>query len=190
VLRAVGKDVGHEYVRQDGTVSCYFFMDTPRYPISPSTPPKGKIAHVGERLSNYTFKHTAMLVREPLKTIGSIWATIGVEHQRWLEEFGVIEPGIKPKLLKSMHIWQAVNAACERETDDIYRLEKLVAGGPEWRRFRKAFDLGRVELPDIPPANKSRGIFLARVVTWKDLMAQDQKLTGAIIKMARRYGYR
>jgi len=189
VFRAAGKDVGHEYVREDGTVSCYFFLDTPWYPFSPSTHPKGLIAHVGERLSDYQFQHRAHLVRDPLKTIGSIWSTIGVEHQEWLEEFDIIPAGLKPKVLKSMHIWYEVNRACERYTKNRFRLEDLVKGKSEWRRLCDMTKLGNVKLPQIPPANRSRGIFKARHVTWQDLEKQDPRLTAKIRKMADRYGY-
>lgn len=187
VLREIGHDVGHEYVRDGGTVSCFFFIDTPVYPLNPSGHPKGKIAHVGERLSDYRFKHTVMIVRHPLKAIGSIWSTIGIEHQAWLERHRVIPKGLKPKLLKAMHVWYRVNLACERRAEALFRLEDLVRGKREWKRFLRALEVPVVPLPDIPPTNKSRGIFKARVVTWKDLAAQDPELTKEIRAMWRRY---
>lgn len=193
VLNAVGKDVGHEYVRSHGTVSCFFFMDTVQYPYSPSTHPKGLIAHVGERLSQYRFENTGMIVRHPLLTIGSIWSTMGVEHQLWLEKYGVIPMGLKPKLLKSMHTWHAVNLACEKVTDRRYQLERLAEEGQhgrEWKRFANDFNLGDVPMPDIPRTNKSRGIFLARVVDWPMLAKLDPTLTKLIAKMGKGYGYK
>lgn len=188
VLRAKSLDVRHEYVGDDGTVSCFFFMDVRWYPFSPSTHPKGKIAHVGERLRQFEFENKFMIVRDPLKTIGSIWSTIGREHQRWLEEFNVIESDIKPKMLKAMHIWYEVNRRCELFAMERFRLESLASGGSDWRRMCKLLHMDNV-LPDIPPSNKSRGIFKARKITWKMMREADSELAAKIASMAKRYGY-
>ena len=189
ILRAKDLDVRHEYVGEHGTVSCFFFMDTPWYPFSPSTHPKGLIAHVGERLRQYEFEHRFHLVRDPLRTIGSIWSTIGREHQRWLEEFGVIDPGIKPKMLKAMHIWYEVNRRCTQATDHRFRLEDLVLGEKAWRAMSRMLSTS-IDLPTIPPSNKSRGIFLARRVTMKMMRAADPFLAKSICRMAVAYGYK
>jgi len=190
MLKEVGLRVGHEYVLEDGTVSCYFFMDTPKYPLSPSTPPKGLIAHVGQRMRDYEFKHVLHLVRDPLKTIGSIWKTMGTEHQKWLEKHGVIPKDLKPKLRKAMHAWYEVNKRCERLTKNRYRLEDM-KDQHVWENMLDDLGLPPFSIPKVPKTakNASRGIFKAKRVTWNDLYDMDPGMCSKIAKMAKRYDY-
>jgi hypothetical protein len=188
VLNAAGLDVGHEYLRKDGTVSCYFFIDTHRYPLSPTTSPPGRIAHVGERYSDYKFDMTLHIVRDPLKCIGSIWSTMQTEHQKWLEEFKVIPTGLKPKLLKSMHTWYEVNRRCERIAEYRFNLEHAKQAWPD---IRDSLDIAHeMPMPQIPVSNRSRGIFLAKKLTWRMMVDMDKELATKIAKMASYYGYR
>jgi hypothetical protein len=187
VLKAAGLDVGHEFVGPDGTVSCYFFIDTPRYPVSPTTSPVGKVAHVGEQYSDYQFDVTLHIVRNPLKCIGSIWSTMQTQHQLWLEEFKVIPEGLKPKFMKSMFTWLAVNKLCEKEADFRFQLEEVSA---KWPKICKLLGLPKQRLPRIPVTNKSRGIFLAKSITWRDMQKMAPAKCAEIARMARRYGYK
>jgi len=190
VLRELGKDVGHEYVRKDGTVSCFFFIDCEWYPYNSEPFSRGLIAHVNQRLSDYRFEHTVHLVRHPLKAISSIAKTAGTEHQLWLEEHKIVPKGLKPKLLMAMHIWEGVERACRRRTRHLFKLEELVKGELEWRRFCKTVDLPKVKLPPIPVTNASRGIFKAKKISWTDLYVLDAKLAERIEEIAIAfYGY-
>lgn len=190
VLRAEGLDVRHEICGKDGTVSCFFFVDWDWYPLSPSTPPKGLIAHQTERLSDYRFEHTWHVVRHPLRTIGSIWSTMGTQHQLWLEDIGLLPGDLKPKLLKSMYAWHRVNLHCERIADWTFRLEDAVRGQEVWRHMMHTLGRETTRRPRIPVTNRSRGIFAAKKVTWSTMRRLDPDLASQIQGMAEHYGYR
>lgn len=189
VLRKAGLDVRHEYMGADGTVSCYFFRRTSRYPFTPSSHPAGKIAHQGERHADFKFDVKIHLVREPLKSIGSIWSTMQTQHQLWLEEFKIIPSGLKPKFLKSMHTWHAVNLECEALCDHRITLEDI-RNSYGWPQLCRWLAIPQQPMPDVPPLNKSRGMFLAKIVRWQDMAAMDIELCVKIAKMSRRYGYK
>lgn len=190
VLRKAGLDVRHEYMGSDGTVSCFFFKRTPRYPFTPSAPPAGKISHQGERHEDYKFDVKIHLVRNPLKSIGSIWGTMFTAYWDWHEEFKVIPKDLKPKFRKSMHAWHNVNLGCEKICKHRIRLEDI-SKGKGWKDICKWLNLPEQPMPVVPAMNKSHphGMFPARKVTWKDMRKCDTEMAAKIAKMAIRYGY-
>jgi hypothetical protein len=196
-LRHIGMDVMHECLGRDGTVSWFFSIDHPWYPQHPNNTPRGRTAHTGEgRRSDYKFEHVVHLVREPLKTLGSMQSIMQRSEQAWLMEAGIIPQDLEgPKLLRMMHAWYNINARVEKDADLRIRLEDMqprrdVGWGNLMRLLRKqGRPLGGTPRPSIPVKNASRGIFKAKKVTWKQMAELDGTLAANIEKMADRYGY-
>jgi hypothetical protein len=132
-------------------------------------------------------------VRDPLKTIGSIWKTMGIEHQKWLEKNRVIPYNLKPKFKKAMHTWWHVNILCEEIADIRIRLEDIKEYGGSWETILRAVDKPwNLRFPKIIKSarNESRGIFKAKVITWQDMIEMDGQMCTAIAEMSHRYGYK
>lgn len=186
-LRHIGMDVMHECFGEDGSVSWFFTLDHHWYPAHPNNTPRGRTAHIGEgRRSDYQFDHVVHLVRDPLKTIGSMCSIMQKVEQEWLAEIGIVDMEAKPKLLRMMQAWDGINQKAEY-SDMRISLEAMET--KDWARLMKL--LGRKDpYPDIPVKNASRGIFKAKQVTFQQMRDLDPKLTQAILKRARRYGYK
>lgn len=189
-LQCIGMDVMHECLGSDGSVSWPFALDWHWYCERPNNAPKNRTHHIGEgRRSDYSFKHVVHLVRDPIKTIGSMVSIMPTIEQNWLAEQGIIDMEARPKLLRMMQAWHAINARVEAQTDFRIKLERMQPDDDrDWRRLMKLLDR-RDPLPTLPPKNTSRGIFKAKTITWDDLLDTDQRLAGAIMKMGKRYGY-
>src|SRR5210317_297718 len=76
-LQAAGFDVKHECVGDHGTVSLFFQVDADWYPFVPWVAKEpGRVAHVGERRSDFVFDHVVHLVRHPLEVAASMQSII------------------------------------------------------------------------------------------------------------------
>jgi hypothetical protein len=191
-LRSIELDVMHECLGADGTVSWFFAVDHPWYPQHPNNTPRGRTAHTGEgRRRDYRFDHVVHLVREPLKTLGSMQSIMQRSEQTWLTEAGFIPEDLEgPKILRMMHVWYNINRSVEKEADLRIRLENLQPRNDVgWGNLMRELKFGSTPLPRIPVKNASRGIFKAKKVTWKQMSELDEKLTRSIQSMAVRYGY-
>jgi len=190
-LRAVGLDCQHECMGEDGTVSWFFAIDAPSYPFNPRNTPKGRTAHVGEgRRSDYRFEHVVHLVRDPLKTLGSMMKIMPRKEQEWLDDNGMLDMGAEPKLLRMMQAWYLINTEVEAIATYRIRLEDVTNRSKnDWDKFMREIDWPSKGVPSVPVKNASRGIFKATRLIWHDLHELDPVLADKIAEMARRYGY-
>lgn len=153
--------------------------------------------HVGERRSDFTFKHTAMLVREPLKMIGSMCTIMPkTEHLYVVDNSDGLYPrevfeSRASRLLKTMFMANALWTIAEKQCDAVYRLEDLVDPRTQaWSTLLHRAGFAPRPLPDLAPKGASRGIYKARVITYDDMRAEDKKLADEIRRKAQRFGYR
>jgi len=183
-------DCQHECMGEDGSVSWFFSIDAPSYPYNPHNAPARRTAHVGEgRRNDYEFGTVVHLIRDPLKTIGSMVSIMTTHEQQWLVDNGVIESmECKPKLLRMMQAWYNQNTEVETIADMRFRLEDLVKKQELWDKLGRSMKT-KLTLPDIGVRNASRGIFKARIFVAQDLVNADKTLANNIFKKARRYGY-
>lgn len=168
-LLATGLDVPHEHMGKHGTVSMYFQVDSPWYPFIPWAKPLEKIAHVGERRSDFNFNHVVHLVRHPLKVAASMRSIIGELTYEWAE-FNNLLPvpwNYKPVIVRNLLYWLASTENCERQADQTIVLDNF--SSMDWDEMLRHAGLPRVEMPEIPPANKSSGFKKHEPPTWRQV---------------------
>lgn len=186
--KALGLDVGHEYVREDGCCSMYFFDPKLKdYPYIPWGPPKGLNAHVGQKMTDFKFENIFHQIRNPILCIPSMAMIYSRPIMDWFEVNKLCDPEMKNRLHKCMAIWLEVNTRAEKIADYRYKIEEVSAHWPKLVR-RMGFDSKTHPMVDVGMkhrATKSR----KRIVTWDELSEIDTQLTKSIKKMARRYRY-
>lgn len=187
-----GIDCPHEHCGQHGTVSWYFFADSNWHPYHISHRPRGRVIHVGERLSDFRFDYTVQLIRDPLKVIGSMSRVMSMtdhwfaaDNRAYPSE--VFHDKSKSRLLKTMHmahgIWSRVLGNC----DMTIRLEDVRA---KWPHLMTMLGQDRkLPMPELPPTNKSSGIYKANVVTYSMMEKEDRTLAKHIGRIANRFDY-
>ena len=184
-MQAIGLDVPHELTGADGTSSLFFLVDSDWYPALPWYPGRN---HVGERRSDYEFKHVLHVVRHPLKTIPSIGKIFNGLNFELFEEQGVIPKGIKNKMLRCAWMYYGLNMLAEQQATMRVQLERYEKSWPSIMRM-----LGKSASTPFPrevkPANKGTGYRASMPITWEELAALDSDLCENIKKMTRRYGY-
>ena len=182
MLNSVGISVSHEEVGEQGTVTHFFHSDHRWYPMFPWY--KGK-AHVGERKSDYRFKHTILLVRNPLKTIASMLSSFDLMDFEFLEDCGVISEKLPSKLCKSMNAYYYMNTIMEKESELIIQIEHYAR---HWSSFCRVIGMD-IAIPNVVVTNRNTGYRTPKSLDWEDLIQCDKQLTKKIKTMARRYGY-
>jgi len=183
VFQAIGMDMPHERTGADGSVTHYFHTDHEWYPMFPWY--EG-CAHVGERRSDYIFENEFLAVRHPLKVIASMTSSFDRMDFEFLEETGVIEYGIEPKILRAMNAYYYANAKMEKSSSFIFQLETMEKS---WSKICKKLGIGKVDFPIVKVQNRNTGYRAPKEIQWEDIEKVDSDLTLKIKKMARRYKY-
>lgn len=194
VLKNNGLDVPHERVGLEGTSSHWFICDSEWYPILPFT--SGFKAHVGQRKSDYCFKNTIHLVREPCKTIQSITNIFRRTDLDFLFENKIIPDNIKltgrRRWFRGMIVYYYVNkwimdhfvGARVIKLEEIKKHIKIVSAM-----------LGGVPLTlkNEKPSNTSKNILGYKLskekVTFSTLKATDYSLAEKIYWLGKILGY-
>lgn len=183
VLTKAGLDIRHEHVGKDGTASLFFNVDSDWHPMQPWTP--GKV-HVGERRSDFNFRHILHVVRHPRKVIPSMGAIFPALNYEFFEDNNIIPLGKEPQLLRCAHAYYGLNKLAEEQAEFRFQLEDFERS---WPRIRKLLGLDGVPFPNIPHANKASGFRKRQPMVWSELHDMDPLLCRNIIKMAKKYGY-
>lgn len=194
LLKDNGLDVPHERVGREGTASHWFVCDSEWYPILPFTP--GFKAHVGQRKSDYCFKNTVHLVREPCKTIQSITNIFRRTDLDFLFENKIIPENIKRtgkrRWYRGMLVYYYVNKwIMEHFTEaTLIKIEEI----------KRHIEIVGEMVGGIPltiknerPSNTSKNILGYRLsketVTFSTLKATDYKLAEKIYWLGKTLGY-
>lgn len=197
VWNKAGVKVGHEYTGPDGSVTHLFAVDCEEYPYWPWNPPKGKVAHVGERRSDFEFLNTWHQVREPLKSITSMSLVVSKNAWEWFSDHIPIAPKNPNKLYLSMQLWLHWNQKCEDVATWTYRVEDFEQ---HWPRMCTEVGIPPCELPNVSPTtNRSKRwskpfvdrekIKAMSDTNWAALDQQDVILADSIRQLAEHYGY-
>ncbi len=108
LMRAIGLDIRHEQIGENGITSWYMAVDAKSVPIGPT-------------YEKYSFKHTFQLVREPLAAIGSICS---FSQQAWIFICQHSKCSMEdPILLRSAKYWYYWNQLAEQKADCFIRVE-------------------------------------------------------------------
>lgn len=183
LLQAGGLRIEHEAMRQDGTVSWFFAVD------SGSMPPWGDSG--GKPINAYRFEHIVHQVRQPLQAIGSS-QTLQPASWDFAAQFIPLKAGDTP-LLRGMKYWLHWNLLAQKKAHYTYRVEALgdVQGFDAFCRAigRPKLAARHEKLMAAAPTteNTRRGGYTA--LAWDDLRAEDAALTADIEALARSYGY-
>ena len=180
-LQNLGLDVRHEAVGKDGTVSCFFFIDSSYYPEGKN---KGKkiFPHRGDGVpSDYDWKISIHLVRNPIDCIPSMCSIVSKNHKKWLLEMGIIELAhAKKKILACMSAYYEQNEIFEKICGHRIKLED---NGKELMRIlRLKGSYPVLHVNKTPPAWKVE-------CSWEILYNSDYYLAEKIRKQAIKYGY-
>ncbi len=183
MFQAVGLDVRHEKVGEFGTVSLFFNVDSEWYPMNPWS--KSSV-HVGERRSDFRFKHVWHVVRDPYKVIPSMTGIFPALNYEFFVDNGIIKPGIKPALLKCAHVYYELNKLAEKQASFRFKVEDMSEA--LWHKMLRKLGQKRCHMP-VVSRGQATGFRKRDPITWKDLDALDPELTSNILDMAVRYGY-
>ena len=170
-----GIDVPHEAVGAHGSVSWPMTADSFR---SPWGPPSG----------HYAFTHTFHQVRDPLKTISSVYATEPQASWNFIQKhISEINP-TDSKITKCAKYWIYWNLMAEEKAEWTYRIENL----PNELNKMEAIlgmSIDRTLLNQIPKDLNTRCPDKKKF-TWADMEKElEPKLLKKMKKLAERYGY-
>ncbi len=174
VLKKSGLRIGHERMKRDGVCSWEMVVDTPTVPW-------------GEARNGCQFAHIFHQVRDPLKTISSVYYS---EPARVWDFIGEHLPEIKPEdplLVKCAKYWYYWNLKAEAQAEWTYRIEDI---DHAWNELgsRLGKDLKKVALKKVPKNVNTRKEH--PTFTWKDLEeGLDPELYDKVRKLADKYGY-
>lgn len=202
LLRAIGLDVKHEQLGEDGIVSWYMAVDTDKVPLGPSS-------------EDCQFDHTLQLVREPLAAIKSI---CDFSDEAWQFICRHIPCDMsEPVLLRAAKYWHYWNLKAEEKAQALVRVEdqqqiitvfknQLAINVPQQvleelpqsvnsRRISRTYHrleelLIRLKLYALLPRLADWfGVKPTRQLRWQDLTQLDPDLTQKIKNQAKKYGY-
>ena len=185
-LTTVGINVLHEKVGPDGTVSHYFVVDSDWYPMAPWQVSQGK-KHVGERRSDFDFKHTLHITRDPRKAIPSMTKIFGSVTWQFYVDNGLIPDIRKNSMLRAMHYWLAHNRASEKQADLTFNLERYQYA---WPAIMEMLGENQPYPKQLKPMNKTGGFRSYEPMTFDQFMDIDKDLGKQIKALAKRYGYK
>lgn len=163
--------VPHECVGELGTVSNFFHTDHHWYPYLPwarDDVHRGRKAHVGERLSDFKFRHIVHIVRHPLKTVASMIGAFSAINYHWAYDCGVLKTvwDLEPSILVKLHYWRDVVKHCESFAHQTVPLNVAVAGSEWWHEMLERSAIDKCPRPVLPPRNKSSGFNKRVPMTW------------------------
>lgn len=174
VLKKSGVRIGHERMRKDGVCSWEMVVDTPEVPW-------------GEGRNGRKFRHIFHQVRDPLKTISSVYYS---EPARVFDFIRTHVPEIKPEdspLTRCAKYWYYWNLKAESQSEWTYRIEDIEKNWNEFAsRIGKRLKISPLRrVPKNANTRKDHPNF-----TWEDLEKElDPELYQSIRCLAQKYGY-
>lgn len=183
-LQALGLDIQHERIGKDGTVSCFFYIDSDYYPKGNEKVTRKFLPHEGEGVpSDYNWKINIHLVREPVACISSMYTIIPGDHRQWLLDIGVIKKNqIKPKIVFCMNAYYEQNKIFEKICKYRIRLED------KGKMLMKILGL-KGKYPDLHERNTHTPPQWRVQFDWDKLFSSDYLLAEKIRQQAKKYGY-
>jgi hypothetical protein len=171
-----GYDIPHERTGEHGTSSHFYHADHHWYPMFPWT--DYKTTHVGERLSDFNFKHRLHVARHPLKCITSIYKKFWTLDWEFAEETGILPVEDMSRLRRSMLYWYNLNRKEQVMCEYTILLENLEEELPYYLN-KIGMDFGDWPTKRIGK-NKSSGYDKRKPFTLKELEEVDLELATKI----------
>lgn len=175
VLCHAGLDIRHEQIGKDGISSWVMVAPTEKTPWGPGR-------------KNIHFTHIFHQVRDPLKTISSVFSTEPTASWKYIMDY---IPQILPedsKTVKAAKYWYYWNLKAAELAEWTYRVEDIREVWVEMEhRLGRKLDISALDC--VPKNANTRGNHL-RDFTWEDLKRElEPNLYRDIRALARFYGY-
>lgn len=189
-LKAANLDLDHERTGPDGTVTHWFHVDSDWFPVMYWYPGR---AHVGERRTDFVFKHEWHVVRNPLYAIRSIGNKFPMFEYEFLACNKVIDPHQIRRLnaeQRAALLWVSVNESIERLHPDVrFQIEQVEK---EWPYLLNKLQRAEVPFPkDMKPMNKSSGFNKYEPIKRGELTKLfGKEMADRIRELGTRYGYK
>jgi hypothetical protein len=175
VLTRAGLDIRHEQIGKDGTSAWVMVAPSEKTPWGPGR-------------KNIRFIHIFHQVRDPLKTISSVFSTEPPASWQYIMEY---VPQILPedsKTVKAAKYWYYWNLKAAELAEWTYRIEDIREVWGEMQ-YRLGKNLDMSVLDHVSKKANTRGNHM-RDFTWEDLRKElEPNLYRNIRALARSYGY-
>ncbi len=175
VLKECGLDIKHELFGSDGACSWLMVPETDETPWGPGR--KGVV-----------FKHILHQIRDPLKSMSSIYTTEPPQAWTYIMQNIPEITWMDPKLVRCAKYWYYWNLKAEKLAEFSYPVEDIEN---QWENLERVLGmkLDKTSLDRISKDVNTRGGYKLEV-TWKLLKRElDPYLFKQIQIMAQRYGY-
>jgi len=180
LLRGQKIDVGHEALKDDGAVSCFYAVEDYHYPGKHYRNDETK-----QYRSLNTFDHVWHQVRDPRCVIPSMVKGLQPAFWHWQEKHTWIPGDAQPPELRAMLFWLHWNRMIDAIQQAYYRY-RIEAIDSEWPKMRSLLGLPEIPLPVIP---RNIGTSKAPPMTWEQMKAFDEKTFSEVRELASVYGY-
>jgi hypothetical protein len=190
LLTLLGLDVGHQRNGKDGCSGAEFAVDHDWYPWFPVYG-GGDCANVGERRSDYDYKHILHIVRHPLRCIPSLMRNYPAINPEFWADNGSMDPSFmdKSSIVRNAAMYYAINKRIDESGQAEYRcqLEKI---HERWGTLMEILELKGTPDPKLGATNKATGWGQYEPLTWQGLENQvGSTLAKSIYQQAKEYGY-
>lgn len=190
LLTLLGLDVGHQRNGNDGCSGAEFCIDHDWYPWFPVYG-GGDCANVGERRSDYTYKHVLHIVRHPLWCIPSLMKNYPAINPEFWADNGVMDPAVMSlsSILRNATMYYGINKFIDDSGQAEYRCQ-LEQIHDHWSTLMDILELSGTPDPSLKASNQASGWGQYEPLTWAELENEVGKtLTKSIQEQAKVYGY-
>lgn len=168
-----GYHLGHEMIAKNGISSWYLVSNMDKVPRGPSF----------NELKSFDIPAVHQ-VRSPLKAISSMLTT-GWPSYKFISNEVPIDFDKDSKILKSMKYWYYWNQMAEKKASFTYQVESID------KHLDDILELGKFSKENFEVASVSTKVNSRKhdILTWEDLLKEDQDLSNKIKELARKYKY-
>jgi hypothetical protein len=174
ILQNARFNVGHENMKEDGIVSCFFAVNDFWYPGN----------HPPYR-DQWTFDHYWHQVRDPRKVLPSMVVALQGHFWHWQEKHTGVPGDLEPALVRAGKIWVWwTEHILSTNPDWTYRIEDIDA---LWPQMRERLGVEAFPMYDTP---RNLGTHKkSQSVSWEYLFRIDDKLFRRVRELGRIVGY-
>jgi hypothetical protein len=175
VMQQCGIDIHHEYIGKHGVCSWLMAVDDETAPYGPGS-------------AGIRFQHVLHQVRDPIKTISSVYTTENDKSWKYVIKHIPQIQWSDPHIVKCAKYWYYWNLKAAQKADYSYCIENIEK---EWSNIEEmlGLKLDKTALDRVPKNANTRGDY-RRKITWNTLKLElDPVLYLKIRKLAEFYGY-
>jgi hypothetical protein len=190
LLTLLGLDVGHQRNGNDGCSGAEFAIDSDWYPWFPVYG-GGDCANVGERRSDYKYKHVLHIVRHPLWCIPSLMKNYPAINPEFWADNAVMDPIVmsQSSIIRNASMYYGINKRIDESGQAEYRCQ-LEQIHEHWSRLMEILEMPGTPDPSLKASNQASGWGQYEPLTWAQLELEvGRPLADSIREQAKRYGY-